>query len=179
MGKTKLMDPTSAGPGARHDLAPRLKDLRGSRGGFRRVWANFDTFLGRIEERLAEEYEIGPIKRVSGTFAERPPEKQEKWRGFQQDIDWAVVGLGTCWGTAPWAVYDAVELERQGKPTVTIATDEFEGLARETGIAEGYPDLPMVVVPHFFEELSEEQVRLLADEKYPEVLASLTAPSPQ
>ena len=171
---TTVLDPTSAGPGDEKSPAPRLASLKGTRGGFRRQWLNFDTFVGRIEERMNGEYELRSAAYVGGTFTERNEERRAKWKRFQQQVDWAVVGLGTCWGTAPWTVYDASELEAQGIPTVSVVTDEFEGLARETAVAEGRPGLSMVVVPHFFERLSEEAVTKLADDAYPAIVASLT-----
>ena len=171
---TTVLDPTSAGPGEEKTPAPRLASLKGTRGGFRRQWLNFDTFVGRIEERMNDEYELRSAAYVGGTFTERNEERRAKWKRFQQQVDWAVVGLGTCWGTAPWTVYDASELEAQGIPTVSVVTDEFEGLARETAVAEGRPGLGMVVVPHFFERLSEEAVTKLADDAYPVIVASLT-----
>ena len=98
---------------------------------------------------MNDEHELSSAAYVGGTFTERNEERRAKWKHFQQQVDWAVVGLGTCWGTAPWTVYDASELEAQGIPTVSVVTDEFEGLARETAAAEGRRGLNMVVVPHF------------------------------
>ena len=176
---TTVLDPTSAGPGDEKGLAPRLPSLKGTRGGFRRQWANFDTFVGRIEARMNDEHELSSAAYVGGTFTERNEERRAKWKHFQQQVDWAVVGLGTCWGTAPWTVYDASELEAQGIPTVSVVTDEFEGLARETAAAEGRRGLNMVVVPHFFERLGESAVIKLADDAYPAIVNSLTAAAPQ
>ena len=168
------LDPTSSGPGEEKGLAPRLPSLKGTRGGFRRQWLNFDTFVGRIEARMNDEHELHSAAFVGGTFTDRNEERRAKWKHFQQEVDWAVVGLGTCWGTAPWTVYDASELEAQGIPTVSVVTDEFEGLARETAAAEGRSGLNMVVVPHFFERLDEAAVIKLADNAYPEIVDSLT-----
>lgn len=167
-----VLDPTSDGPGASHALAAR-RDLRGTRGGIRRQWPNFDTFTARIERRLMQEHELQPILRVGGTFTERRDAKLEEWRTFTSQVQWAIVGLGACWGTSPWTVYDAIELEEKGIPTVSIVTDEFAGIAKATAAAEGWPALKMVIVPHPFEELKEDAVVTLADASYVKIVDAL------
>lgn len=57
-------------------------------------------------------------------------------------------------------------------------TREFKNLAETAARSLGYPDLPMVVVPHPFELLSEAEVERLAEEKFDEILAKVTAPKP-
>lgn len=167
------LDPTSAGPGTIHPLAPRLASLQGTRGGLRQIWLKFDVLLGDIGDALSKEYALPTLERVSGTFVERKDEKLARWQRFQGQIDWAVLGLGACWGTVPWTVYDAIELEARGVPTVNFVTEEFAGLARETATAEGYPGLKLVTVPHFFEDLGAEAIAGLAREAYPRVVAAL------
>lgn len=173
-----MVDPTSPGPGRVRDIAPRLASLKGKRAGFRRQWMQFDKFVAKIEGLVKQQYEPAAVAYASGTFTERRDDKLEKWRKFQSQVDWALLGLGACWGTVPWTVYDALELEAQGVPTVSIVTEEFAGLAQETAAAEGCPGLEMIVVPHFFEELSDDAVARLAQERYPKIVAALTIVGP-
>lgn len=42
----------------------------------------------------------------------------------------------------------------------------------------GYPDLPMVFVPHPFETLAEEEVNRLAEEKFQEILDKVAVSKP-
>ena len=42
---------------------------------------------------------------------------------------------------------DAIELEQQGKPTVTVAHDKFERAARSHAKSLGMPDLPLLIEP--------------------------------
>ena len=49
-------------------------------------------------------------------------------------------------------------------------TEEFESLAATVARSLGYPDLPMVVVPHPFEVLAEDVVERLAEAKFQEIL---------
>ena len=49
-------------------------------------------------------------------------------------------------------------------------TEEFKSLAEAAARSLGYPDLPMVVVPHPFEVLAEDVVERLAEAKFQEIL---------
>ena len=57
-----------------------------------------------------------------------------------------------------------------------IATQAFKSLAEAVAKAFGYPDLPMVIVPHPFETLSKEEVERITDEVIPDVVAVLSGP---
>ncbi|MFH1484438.1 MAG: hypothetical protein ABIH46_00060 [Chloroflexota bacterium] len=65
-------------------------------------------------------------------------------------------------------------LQKKSIPTVTIVTSEFVPLAKFLAKARGFPDLPLVVVPHPFETLAAETVRKVADEKFDELMKHLT-----
>jgi hypothetical protein len=54
-------------------------------------------------------------------------------------------------------------------------TTQFESLARSISAFEGYPDLPLVVVPHPFTTLSKPEVEELADEFAEEILSRLAS----
>lgn len=71
-----------------------------------------------------------------------------------------------------------MEFEKRGVPTVAMVTTEFLPLAQAAAKALGYPDLPMVILPHPFETLPPGEVKRLAEEKLDEVCSRLTAPVP-
>ncbi|MFC2005400.1 hypothetical protein ACFLVG_00340 [Chloroflexota bacterium] len=56
-----------------------------------------------------------------------------------------------------------MELEKRGKPTITVCTDRFELLARATIENSGMPPLPLAIVPHPIGGLKPEEVREKAD----------------
>jgi hypothetical protein len=62
-------------------------------------------------------------------------------------------------------------MQKRGIPTVAVVTEKFVSLAKASARALGYPDLPMVVVPHPFETLSAAAIREIADEKVHELVA--------
>lgn len=49
-------------------------------------------------------------------------------------------------------------------------------LARAAAKGLGYPDLPMVVVPHPFETLDRGFIRQLAEEKFDEIISKVVKP---
>ena len=62
-------------------------------------------------------------------------------------------------------------MQKRGIPTVAVVTEKFVSLAKSAAKALGYPDLPMIVVPHPFETLSAAAIREIADEKVHELVA--------
>ncbi len=114
-------------------------------------------------------------ERVDGTHP-RSGAVLARWHEFGRTVDWAISGLGGCGGCAPWAVMDACELEARGVPTVTLITPDLVGLARRIAEERGWPDLRIVTLPQFLDDLTDDEVRMLAEEKYEEIMAALTTP---
>lgn len=67
-----------------------------------------------------------------------------------------------------------MEVQKRGVPTVSVVTEQFVSLAKNSAKAMGYPDLPMIVVPHPFETLPREQIRQLAEEKVEELVQKIS-----
>ena len=53
---------------------------------------------------------------------------------------------------------DAVQLERQGTPSLTFVTQPFAGAARNHARRHGMPDLPLIVVPSDYLDRSDAAV---------------------
>jgi hypothetical protein len=88
-------------------------------------------------------------------------------------VDCAIVGLGTCGSCTTFTVKDSVTVERHEKPVVAIVTEEFETHGRNVATHLGHRDLELLVLPYPLEARPEEELRAIADEFYPRVLASL------
>ena len=52
-------------------------------------------------------------------------------------------------------------------------------LAKAAAKSLGYPDIPLVVVPHPFETMPRDQVRKLAEQKYDEIVGKVVKATPQ
>jgi len=72
-------------------------------------------------------------------------------------------------------VHDGVFFEDHGIPTATVVSTEFVGAARAQALALGATDYRTVVVPHPIQPLTREQVRVLADKAFDEIVRRLTA----
>lgn len=176
MPSLKVVDPTAPRIAVeRHPMADRPSSVDGMIVGFREFWAKFDVFTRAFEELISAKYDVRGSERVDGTHP-RSGAVLERWHEFGRTVDWAISGLGGCGGCTPWAVMDACELEARGVPTVTLITPDLVGLARRTAEARGWPDLRIVTLPQFLDDLADDEVRILAEEKYEEIMAALTTP---
>ena len=59
---------------------------------------------------------------------------------------------------------------------VVFVTEAFVPIAKSLARTRGYPDLPMVVVPHPFETLSADKVQQFARDSIPELMDRLLRP---
>lgn len=159
----------------RHQLADRPATVDGLVVGFREFWPKFDVFTAAFERLLKARHHIGGVERVDGTQP-RSGRPLARWEEFTRTVDWAISGLGGCGGCAPWAVFDAIEMEGRGVPTVTLITPDLEGLARRTAESRGYPDLRIVLLPQFLDDLPDEEIDALAAARFEEIMAALTTP---
>ncbi|MBI2907231.1 MAG: hypothetical protein HYX92_06200 [Chloroflexi bacterium] len=64
-------------------------------------------------------------------------------------------------------------VQKRGIPTVTMVTSEFVPVARFHAKSRGFPDLPIVMVPHPFETLPHDVVKKLAEEKFDEIMGHI------
>jgi hypothetical protein len=70
-------------------------------------------------------------------------------------------------------VHDAIALEKQGIPTVTVCTDGFLAGGRMQAESLGMPQYPLLSVPQHYITDAPEQVRGLAEIALEEVLKRL------
>jgi hypothetical protein len=58
-----------------------------------------------------------------------------------------------------------------------VVTEVFANLAATAARARGYPDLPILVLPHPMETRSAEEIEALADERFAELISRLVSAS--
>ncbi len=71
-------------------------------------------------------------------------------------------------------MHDGVFFEDQGIPTATVISSEFVRAARAQAEALGATAYQTVVVPHPIQPLTREEIRLLADKAFDEIVRRLT-----
>ncbi len=69
-------------------------------------------------------------------------------------------------------MHDIADLDRRGVVGVFLASSAFADAARVQSRALGFP-APHVLVPHPIQDRTDDELRALADEAYPEVLAAV------
>ena len=74
-------------------------------------------------------------------------------------------------------MHDIADLERRGVVGVFLASAAFADAARVQGAALGFP-AAHVLVPHPVQDRTDAELRAVAEEAYPKVLAALTGPGP-
>src|SRR5436305_5966231 len=91
--------------------------------------------------------------------------------------DCAIVGLGTCGSCTTFTIKDAVTVEEHAKPVVAVVCEEFVVHGRNVATHLGHADMKILVLPYPLEALPEPELRAIADEFYPQMLALLGATS--
>jgi hypothetical protein len=75
-------------------------------------------------------------------------------------------------------VYDLVELEKRGIPTVDIVTDRFEHEAHTRALGLGLIGLATAVVPAELSQADRKTLDAMVDEAMPKIIYGLTRPVP-
>lgn len=71
-------------------------------------------------------------------------------------------------------MHDISDLESRGIPGVFIASSEFVEAAEAQGVALGFAPAAHFV-PHPIQDRDDDEIRLLADRAYEEILAQIVA----
>lgn len=90
-----------------------------------------------------------------------------------EQVDAAIVGLGTCGSCTTFTIKDSVAIEEHRKPVVAIVCEEFTVHAHNVARHVGHGDLRVLVLPYPLEARPTEELQQIADEYYPKVLELL------
>lgn len=95
----------------------------------------------------------------SSTKVEKPagaPGTDEQIRQAQADL--CILALGDCGSCTTWLILDAIKLEKQGTPTISVCSDIFAPFARELAESYGAGQLRIVEVEHPLAGQSKESI---------------------
>jgi len=90
------------------------------------------------------------------------PASEEQIENVQADL--AILASGDCGSCTTWLVLDAIKLEKQGTPTISICSNIFAPFARELAKSYGAAELKIVEVKHPLAGQSEGIIRSRADQ---------------
>lgn len=72
-------------------------------------------------------------------------------------------------------MHDIADLELRGLPGVFVASAEFVTAATAQSEALGFPDMKRVFTSHPIQDRTDQEMRDLADQYFPEIFASITS----
>ena len=72
-------------------------------------------------------------------------------------------------------MHDIADLESRGRPSVFVASSEFEPAAAAQVRSLGL-DVARIFVPHPIQDRTDDEMRALADAALDQILATLTSP---
>jgi hypothetical protein len=155
------------------DVSPRLTTLAGRTIGIvNNSWHCMDVVTEELRAALYADYAVGEVVEVKISAAQTLPVPELE--RLAATCDAVVVGIGTCGSCSRWVLHDAMELERHTVPTVSLFTKVFEQLARTVRDHEGFPGLPLAILPHPLNPLPDDQIRAAANAAVREIAGSLT-----
>lgn len=90
--------------------------------------------------------------------------------------DVAILALGDCGSCTSWVVLDAIRLEAEGIPTISICSNNFTPFARQMAESHGMGDLRILEVEHPIAGLKSGEVEEKALKIVPNLLYLLQIP---
>lgn len=121
-----------------------------------------DIILETVMESLGE-IEFFDVKKPAGAPATQKQLKKAT------DAKLSILALGDCGSCTSWVILDAIRLEKQGVPTISICSNHFAPFARELAESYGAKDLRIVEIEHPIAGLSEENINAKTLKIIPEI----------
>ena len=160
--------------------APRLTDLRGATIGL--FWngkALGDVALERVTTDLAARFADLTFRNyigVNGQALRRStPEQLDR---IAAECDAVVGATADCGSCCSWLVYEMVELERRGVPTVTITAEGFVEDAHWSAKLFGCPEAPLLVTKSAITSQPESLIHEMIDAAIDQAVVAFTADPP-
>jgi hypothetical protein len=150
--------------------------LKGKKVGLRRdrFWRSWDWVTDEWASMLEAEGATPVIWRAPvGKGDKQAVEASVEFEAFLDESDMVITGLCNCGSCTLWAVHDGLAALKQDLPTVFVATEHFERLARKLSDTDGFDDIRVKLLPYPLEGKLEEEVRQIARKNFDEVLDKL------
>lgn len=176
--RIRVLDPTAKVATADRDPGPDAGELRGKTVVFRVdvLWQAWDWVVDEWMAGLTEVgAEVRSFRRTQGLAGADGEDADREYDRLLTGADAAIVGLGNCGSCTSWTIKDAVLPAQAGLPTVAVVTQQFAALAEMLSAQYGRPGLRTHVLPFPLQTRPEDEVRAIAREAFPAVLATLGA----
>lgn len=104
-----------------------------------------ESIAKRVDATVSLVTKKGPHGRSANAAIPCAPDIFERVVG-QSDI--VITGTADCGSCTAYSVYDAIELEKAGKPAIVVTTTQFATIAETMSEHFGLPDARRLVLPH-------------------------------
>ena len=122
---------------------------------------NADVILAAVAESLNKEGK--KVEKPAGAGA------TEEQLNDAADADLSIIAVGDCGSCSTWVILDAIRLEKEGTPTISICSDNFMDYARSLAKSHGADDLRIIQIKHPISGQKEEDVREKVSETIKEI----------
>jgi hypothetical protein len=176
IGTITIRRPTAAQPEREHAPAFTVDGpLEGARVGLRTdmAWRSWQLIAGDWAKRFHHEGATTLSLETQAQIGDGGTQDRANVAAWSDDVDFGIVGLGTCGSCTSFSVHDAVTLEAHGKPSLVVVCSEFEQHARNMASFLGHGNLKVLVMPYPLEARPDEELHQIADEYYPQALTLL------
>ena len=112
---------------------------------------NADIILATIAENL-------DIDKINVEKPAGAPATDEQLKNAA-DADLSIMAVGDCGSCSTWVILDAIRLEKEGVPTISICSDKFFDYAKLLAKSYGADDLRIVEIKHPISGQKEEEIR--------------------
>jgi len=85
------------------------------------------------------------------------------------NADLSIIAVGDCGSCSTWVILDAIRLEKEGTPTISICSDNFIDYARSLAKSYGADDLRIVKIKHPISGQKEEDILVKVGETTREI----------
>ncbi len=102
------------------------------------------------------------------------PMAPDRFERICAEADIVITGAADCGSCTAYSVYDAIALEKAGKPTVVTTTTHFEKVASTLSASFGAPNTRLLVLPHPFGGTDEATLREWAKAGTEQLIALFT-----
>ncbi|MBM4241676.1 MAG: hypothetical protein FJ150_08465 [Euryarchaeota archaeon] len=113
---------------------------------------NADVILNTVSENL-EKLDILNVKKPAGAAATTREIKEAS------KADISILAVGDCGSCTTWLILDAIKLEKEGVPTISIYSHKFSQFARSIAKAHGAENLRIVKIEHPISGQEKEDIK--------------------
>jgi hypothetical protein len=177
MARGFVLDPTAVSEDDISSPGPDAGPLAGKVVGIRvdQMWRAWDWISAIWADEFRAAGATVKFWRSCGRSGAEGERMDRELKSFLTEIDVAIVGLANCGSCTGWTVRDALAAAAAGKPTVAIATANFEEFCKTIARRGGRSGLRVHVLPYPLNERFQDDVREVGRRHFAPLLRTMGA----